>query len=113
MGIMNFFRSTKTFAHGIHPVEHKEQTADKPIRRLGFAPELVLPLAQHRGKPSRPIVKVGQEVVRGEPIAAADGLMSVPNNPVLVGARIALQGIGPATAAPTQLGSAIELVVGQ
>lgn len=42
-----------------------------------------------------------------------DGLLSVPNNPVLVGARIALQGIGPATAAPTQLGSAIELVVGQ
>lgn len=78
MGILNFFSATKTFAHGIHPVEHKEQTADKPIRRLGFAPELVLPLAQHRGKPSRPLVKVGQEVVRGEPIAAADGFMSVP-----------------------------------
>jgi electron transport complex protein RnfC len=78
MGIMNFFRSTKTFAHGIHPVEHKEQTADKPIRRLGFAPELVLPLTQHRGKPARPLVKIGQEVVRGEPIAEADGFLSVP-----------------------------------
>jgi len=78
MGILSFFRSTKTFPHGIHPVEHKEQTADKPIRRLSFAPELVLPLSQHRGAPSRPIVKAGQEVMRGEPIAEADGFMSVP-----------------------------------
>jgi len=78
MGILNLFSTRKTFPHGIHPVEHKEQTADKPIRRLHFAPELVLPLSQHRGAPSRPIVKAGQEVMRGEPIAEADGFMSVP-----------------------------------
>ncbi len=78
MGLLNLFSSRKTFDHGIHPVEHKEQTADKPIRRLSFAPELVLPLSQHRGAPSRPIVKAGQEVVRGEPIAEADGFFSVP-----------------------------------
>ncbi len=78
MGILNFLFSRKTFDHGIHPVEHKEQTANKPIRRLSFAPELVLPLSQHRGAPSRPIVKAGQEVMRGEPIAEADGFFSVP-----------------------------------
>lgn len=37
MGLLNLFSSRKTFDHGIHPVEHKEQTADKPIRRLSFA----------------------------------------------------------------------------
>ncbi len=71
----HWFRGT--FPHGIHPAENK-LTADKPIRRLPFAPELVLPLSQHAGKPSIPLVRPGQEVVRGEPIAKADGFMSVP-----------------------------------
>jgi electron transport complex protein RnfC len=78
MSLLSIFAPSKTFPHGIHPVEHKEQTASKPIRRLAFAPELVIPLAQHRGRPALPIVKAGQEVVRGEPIAEADGLISVP-----------------------------------
>jgi electron transport complex protein RnfC len=67
-----------TFSHGIHPQEYKEGTDLKEIRRLPFAPQMVLPLAQHFGKPSVPIVRKGQEVVRGEPIAKADGFMSVP-----------------------------------
>lgn len=78
MGILSIFNTRKTFPHGIHPLEHKEQTADKPIRRLPFAPELVIPLAQHKGRPAVPLVTVGQEVVRGEPIARADGFVSVP-----------------------------------
>ena len=72
----HFFRST--FSHGIHPDENKHFTAAKPIQRLPFPPELVLPLSQHAGKPSKPLVHKGQVVVRGEPIAEADGFMSVP-----------------------------------
>jgi len=72
----HWFRST--FSHGIHPAENKHFTAHKPIRRLPFAPELILPLSQHLGGPSQPIVHVGQEVVRGEPIAKANGFVSVP-----------------------------------
>ncbi|QIK39215.1 electron transport complex subunit RsxC [Caldichromatium japonicum] len=68
----------KTFAHGVYPVEHKELTAGKPIRRLPFADELIIPLQQHKGAPAVPIVKVGQEVMRGEPIARANEVMSVP-----------------------------------
>ncbi len=67
-----------SFSHGIHPEENKHYTANKPIQRLPFAPELVLPLSMHAGKPSVPLVHPGQEVVRGEPIARADGFMSVP-----------------------------------
>jgi electron transport complex protein RnfC len=69
-----------TFPHGIHPAENKHFTAHKPIRRLPFPPELVIPLAQHTGAPSVPIVHVGQEVVRGEPIARAAGFVSVPQH---------------------------------
>ncbi|WP_296703500.1 electron transport complex subunit RsxC [Thiocapsa sp. UBA6158] len=78
MSLFSLFQRPRTFEHGIYPVEHKELTADKPIRRLPFAPELAIPLAQHKGAPAVPLVKVGQEVVRGEPIARAEGFVSVP-----------------------------------
>lgn len=67
-----------TFSHGVHPAENKHYTEHKPITRFAFPPELLLLLSQHAGKPSVPLVHVGQEVVRGEPIARADGFMSVP-----------------------------------
>lgn len=79
MGFLNFFTRRKTFAHGgIYPVEHKELTAARPIRRLPFPPMLVVPLSQHKGAPAAPLVRPGQEVVRGEPVAAARGFVSVP-----------------------------------
>ena len=68
----------KTFDHGIHPDDFKDLTNGLPIRRLPFSETLILPLQQHTGKPSLPLVKAGQEVLRGQPIASADGPMSVP-----------------------------------
>jgi len=68
----------KSFPHGVVLSECKETTSGKDIRRLAFAPSLIFPLSQHIGQPSVPVVKQGQEVVRGELIADADGFMSVP-----------------------------------
>lgn len=76
MSIIDFFRKPG-FARGIHPPPHKA-TGHLAIRRLPFAPRLSVPLSQHIGTPSRAIVRTGQEVLRGEPIAAADGYLSVP-----------------------------------
>ncbi|MEN8159315.1 MAG: electron transport complex subunit RsxC [Myxococcota bacterium] len=67
----------KTFRHGIHPPESKGETSGSPIRQFPFAPLLILPLIQHLGRPSVPEVREGQEVVRGQRIARADGRMSV------------------------------------
>lgn len=72
-----FLKRTATFDRGIHPESHKE-TGSLPIRRFPFAPKLYVPLSQHIGKPSIAIVHVGQEVLRGEVIATADGLLSLP-----------------------------------
>jgi electron transport complex protein RnfC len=66
-----------SFTHGIHPPEHKEDTRHLPIRQFPFAPVMSVPLAQHIGKPSRAVVREGQEVERGERLAEADGFMSV------------------------------------
>lgn len=66
-----------SFRHGIHPPEMKEDTGHLPIRRFAFAPQLVVPLSQHLGKPAIPVVRAGQEIVRGQTIAQPDGFMSV------------------------------------
>ena len=78
--MLNTLFNRKSFKHGVHPQEFKELTNKLPIRRLPFASTLIVPLSQHAGKPSVPLVKPGQEVVRGQPIAEADGFMSVPQH---------------------------------
>lgn len=67
-----------TFRHGIHPPEHKDETNHLPIRQFDFAPMILLPLAQHIGAPSELMVREGQEVVRGQVLAKANGYVSVP-----------------------------------
>jgi electron transport complex protein RnfC len=77
MGLFNLF-GKGSFSHGVHPPTNKAITSEKKIRRLPFPDHLVLPLNQHIGKPSKSIVRKGQEVVRGQLIAEADGFVSVP-----------------------------------
>jgi electron transport complex protein RnfC len=67
----------KTFRHGVHPPESKDETRGSPIRQFPFAPLLIVPLAQHAGKPALAEVREGQEVARGQRIARPDGFMSV------------------------------------
>ena len=68
---------THTFSHGVHPPETKI-TAGEPIRRLPFAPVLLIPLNQHIGAPARPTVREGVEVRRGQKIAEPGGFVSIP-----------------------------------
>lgn len=89
MKFLNFLRG-ETFARGIHPPQNKH-TAHTPIRRLPFAPELVVPLSQHIGKAPRPIVQVGQEVVRGQPIAKGEDWLSVPHHAPATGVVEAIE----------------------
>lgn len=67
-----------TFKHGVHPPENKSETCGLPIRQFSFAPLIILPVAQHIGAPSIIMVKEGDEVIRGQLLAKADGYLSVP-----------------------------------
>ncbi len=69
-----------TFTHGVHPPESKDDTRALGIRQFPFAPVLVIPLSQHIGKPAVPVVREGEEVVRGQVLARADGFVSVPQH---------------------------------
>ncbi len=104
MTLLDMFSNKKTFSHGIHPGEYKEATAEMKIRRLPFARQMIIPLSQHLGAPARAIVKPGQEVVRGEPIAEAGGFVSVPMHSPVTGIvksidQLVATAVGPKTPA--------------
>ena len=64
-----------TFNGGIHPYDGKDLSKDKPIRDILPKGDLVYPLSQHIGAPAKAIVKVGDQVTRGQMIAEpAQGL---------------------------------------
>ncbi len=53
------------FAHGVHPPEAKDDTTRHADPAVPVRAAAVVPLLQHAGKPSLPVVREGQEVVRG------------------------------------------------
>lgn len=65
-----------TFKGGIHPYEGKELSEDKPIQSLLSKGEMVFPLSQHIGKPAKPLVAKGDEVLAGQKLGEADGFVS-------------------------------------
>ncbi len=66
----------KTFVMGgIHPPENK-LTADKPIRSLPVPAQVVVPMGQNLGVPSKPVVKRGDKVKTGQLIAETGGFIS-------------------------------------
>jgi H+/Na+-translocating ferredoxin:NAD+ oxidoreductase subunit C len=76
MSLLSFNGSK--FRHGVHPPEHKELTAARPIRRMPYPNEVVIPLRQHAGKPAKLVVREGDRVLRGDVLGEADGFVSVP-----------------------------------
>lgn len=76
---------SSTFTGGIHPPEKKELTNTCLIRNVMPASRTaVIPVTQG-GAPNKPIVAVGDAVVRGQKIAESDAYMSVPVHASLSG----------------------------
>lgn len=66
----------KTFRlGGVHPPENK-LSADKKVEVLPLPKTVFIPVAQHIGAPSTPIVKRGDEVKVGQIIAKSSGFVS-------------------------------------
>jgi len=67
----------KSFRHGIHPLEHKEETEHVAVERMPFVQRYTLPLRQHLGAPCKALVKIGDHVLRGQVIAEPGGFVSM------------------------------------
>lgn len=75
---------------GVHPDDHKRPAADAPLRELPLPKRLYIPLHQHVGQPARPIVLVGQKVLRGQLIAEAQGNISAPVHASVAGKVVSI-----------------------
>lgn len=65
-----------SFHGGIHPPENKAQSLTLPLGRPNLPSELILPLSQHIGQSSRPLVSQGDKVLKGQTIAMNNGFLS-------------------------------------
>ena len=67
-----------TFKRGIHPSDEKMPTADRAIIAVPSEAGTIMtfPFSQHLGAPAKPIVEVGQRILRGQKIAEAVGYVS-------------------------------------
>ncbi len=68
----------RTFLGGIHPSEKKQQTEKLATETPPLPPEVIIPLQQHIGAPSEPVVEKGSQVDVGEPLSKCEKFVSVP-----------------------------------
>ena len=61
---------------GIHPHDNKEWSKDKAIECLELPDEAKIPMIQHIGAPSNPLVKKGDKVLVGQLIGQSTGFVS-------------------------------------
>lgn len=63
---------------GIHPDDCKSLSAARPIEHLPLPELLHIPLQQHIGSPAMPVVRRGDQVLKGQLLAHSQGAISAP-----------------------------------
>jgi electron transport complex protein RnfC len=81
---------TYDFPGGVHPAEHKSVSNQTPIAPGPRPAQLVLPLNMHLGAPARPIVTVGDRVLKGQMLAEPAGAVSAALHAPTSGTVVAL-----------------------
>jgi len=69
-------RELHRFKGGVHPPAHKSESNTRPVHAPPLPKKLVIPLRQHMGNPAKPVVEVGERVLKGQLIGAANGYIS-------------------------------------
>jgi len=88
---MQTVRDIFHFHGGLQLDEHKSISTSKPVQDAPIPGMLVLPLLQHIGQAARPIVKVGDTVLKGQLVAEADGRVSAPVHASSSGTVVAIE----------------------
>ncbi|MEW6120247.1 MAG: electron transport complex subunit RsxC [Pseudomonadota bacterium] len=79
------------FKGGVHPPEHKAESNGRPVHAAPLPRELVIPLRQHIGNPAKPVVNVGDRVLKGQLIGTADGTISAAVHASSSGTVVAIE----------------------
>jgi electron transport complex protein RnfC len=64
------------FHGGVHPPTHKAESTQSPIAQSVMPSKLVIPFHQHVGIRAKPIVQVGERVLKGQVIGTPEGRLS-------------------------------------
>ena len=62
-----------------------------PIQDAALPQQLVVPLSQHIGQPAKCLVSIGEQVLGGQPLAAAEGYVSTPVHAATSGTVVAIE----------------------
>lgn len=84
-------RRVKSFFGGIYPDDSKKSTAEAPIEVLQAPQTLVVPLLQHAGGEATPVVAKGDEILKGQLLAQANGAISAPIHSPVSGTVVAIE----------------------
>jgi electron transport complex protein RnfC len=69
-------RTLHKFHGGVHPPGNKAQSTQQPIAAAPMPAKLVVSFRQHAGEPARPVVQVGDHVLKGQLIGEPAGFIS-------------------------------------
>jgi electron transport complex protein RnfC len=95
---------THKFHGGVHPHEHK-LTAGQAIEDMPAPARAIFPVSQHIGAPAKPVVAIGDRVLRGQILAEPGGFVSVPIHSSISGEVVAIGDF------PHPLGRPIQAIV--
>ncbi len=84
-------RKLYTFNGGVHADGHKAESNGTPICAMPLLPRYVVPLRQHIGTPARAVVAVGDTVLRGQTVGAAEGYVSTAVHAPTSGRVVAIE----------------------
>ena len=79
------FGGSGTFKHGVHPPERKHFSEDMPIEVVPTPEKVLLPMLQHVGAPSVPVVKAKDTVALGDMVCKSGGFVSAPVHAPIAG----------------------------
>jgi electron transport complex protein RnfC len=79
------------FHGGLHLPDHKSLSCEQPIQPAILPKRLVLPLQQHIGAAAKPIVAVGERVLKGQMIGQPDGFVSAALHAPTSGTVVAIE----------------------
>ncbi len=86
-------RTLHAFPGGLHMPDNKAMSLSTPIAAMPLPKRLVIPLQQHIGAPAKPIVKVGDRVLKGQVLARPEGFVSVPVHAGTSGTVVAIEAL--------------------
>jgi electron transport complex protein RnfC len=76
---------------GLRLQAHKSGSTAESILQVPVPAQLILPITQHAGDPAQPVVGIGEQVLKGQLIAEADGSLGAPVHASSSGKVVAIE----------------------